>query len=117
MAQQSGSGTGAGLNQNLASALSYIPIVGLVFLLIEPYSRNSTVRFHAFQSLFLCVVSIVVQVLFAILSGIMYMALWGTLSSLVSLAIFVIAVVAAVKAFQGSTLEVPVIADYAHRYA
>src|SRR5262245_59123493 len=44
---------GVGLSDNLAAALSYIPIVGLIFLLLEPYSRNRLVRFHAIQSLLL----------------------------------------------------------------
>lgn len=60
MAQQSGSGASSGLSDNVASALCYIPIVGLIFLLVEPYSRNRAVRFHAIQSLMLLVASIVV---------------------------------------------------------
>ncbi|MDQ2947203.1 MAG: hypothetical protein M3Y27_14945, partial [Acidobacteriota bacterium] len=33
---------GLGMEENLASALCYIPIVGLIFLLIEPYNKNKT---------------------------------------------------------------------------
>src|SRR5947209_9695110 len=51
---------GLGMDENLASALCYIPIVGLIFLLIEPYNKNRTVRFHAFQSLFYCLAWILV---------------------------------------------------------
>jgi len=42
----------AGMTNNVAAALSYIWIVGLVFLLIEPYNKIRFVRFHAFQSVF-----------------------------------------------------------------
>src|SRR5436190_723925 len=43
----------SGLADNVASALCYIPIVGLIFLFVEPYNRRKLIRFHAFQSLFL----------------------------------------------------------------
>src|SRR5258708_31835871 len=47
--------TGGGMTDNMAGALSYITIVGIIFLLIEPYNKNKFVRFHAFQSIFYCV--------------------------------------------------------------
>ena len=42
-----------GLDANVAAALSYIPIVAIVFLVIEKGSR--LVKFHAVQSLGLLV--------------------------------------------------------------
>src|SRR4029079_19016387 len=45
--------TSAGLPDNLAAALCYIPIVGGIFLFLDPYSRNRLIRFHAIQSLLL----------------------------------------------------------------
>jgi uncharacterized membrane protein len=122
MTQQSGSGASTGLNENLASALSYIPIVGLVFLLLEPYRSNRTVRFHAIQSLLLCLAAIVVQIGLGILTGIFYAispalgSLLSLLGNLVSLAFFVLAVYLAVKAYQGSSVDAPVIGEYAHKY-
>ena len=43
------------LKDNEAGALCYIlgAISGLVFLLLEPYSKNRQVRFHAFQAILL----------------------------------------------------------------
>jgi hypothetical protein len=45
-----------GLTDNMAAALVYIPfigaLIGLIFLLTEPYSKNRALRFHCFQSLF-----------------------------------------------------------------
>src|SRR4051812_948564 len=59
------SGTAAsGLTDNVASALCYL-LVGIVFLLIEPYSRNKTIRFHAFQALFLLAGSWVLSFIFS----------------------------------------------------
>ncbi|HEY2844446.1 MAG TPA: hypothetical protein VGJ09_12380 [Bryobacteraceae bacterium] len=44
----------AGLEENVASALCYLVFVltGILFLVLEPYNRNRTIRFHAFQSIF-----------------------------------------------------------------
>ncbi|MGH9672896.1 MAG: DUF4870 domain-containing protein [Bryobacteraceae bacterium] len=49
-------GSGArstGMEDHVASALCYVGgfVTGLLFLLLEPYSRNRTIRFHAFQSI------------------------------------------------------------------
>lgn len=43
-----------GLEENVAAALCYlVPVVtGVLFLFVEPYDRNKTIRFHAFQSIF-----------------------------------------------------------------
>lgn len=47
----------AAMNDNIASAMCYVLgfITGVLFLLLAPYNRNRTVRFHAFQSIFLSV--------------------------------------------------------------
>jgi len=49
-------GSGArstGIEEHLASALCYVAgfVTGLLFLVLEPYNRNRTIRFHAFQSI------------------------------------------------------------------
>src|SRR5690349_23274004 len=47
----------APMADNLASTLCYALgfITGIIFLLIAPYNQNRTVRFHAFQSIFMSV--------------------------------------------------------------
>ena len=52
----------AGLRQNMAAALCYIPffVVPIILLVLEPYSRDKLIRFHAFQSIFLNVSMVVV---------------------------------------------------------
>ena len=47
----------AGMTDNAASALCYALgiITGVLFLVLPPYNQNRTVRFHAFQSIFLFV--------------------------------------------------------------
>lgn len=44
----------AGLQENVAAALCYLlgVLTGILFLVLEPYSRNRNIRFHAYQSIF-----------------------------------------------------------------
>jgi uncharacterized membrane protein len=61
----------SGLQENVASALCYLlPILsGVLFLVIEPYNRNRTVRFHAFQSIFVWIGIMIADIAVAIISG------------------------------------------------
>jgi uncharacterized membrane protein len=58
------------LADNVAAALCYLlgVITGVLFLLLEPYSKNRTVRFHALQSIFLTVAWIAVFIALSIVS-------------------------------------------------
>jgi uncharacterized membrane protein len=59
----------AGLQENIAGALCYSlgVLTGILFLVLEPYSKNRTIRFHAFQAIFAWIavvaVSIVLQII------------------------------------------------------
>lgn len=78
-------------------------IVALIAILIEPYKNETFVRLHAFQALALCVVMIVAGILNVI-------PLLGQIIWLVaSIAVFVFAIIGAVKAFQGQRYEMPVV--------
>lgn len=106
------SASGGGLTDNVAAALAYIPIVGLVFLLIEPYNKNRFVRFHSFQSLFYLLACIVVGValgLIPLLGIIVGFLLW-----IGEIALWVVLVV---KAYQGQKFKLPVIGDIAEQQA
>src|ERR1022692_4654108 len=63
----------APMAENVASTLCYVLglITGIIFLVLEPYSKNRAVRFHAFQSIFLNVTVIVIEIVFGIVFGIM----------------------------------------------
>src|SRR5271166_3612806 len=63
----------AGMEENVASTLCYFLgwLTGVLFLVLDPYNKNRTVRFHAFQSIFLNVGMIVVFVVLGIFSGIL----------------------------------------------
>jgi uncharacterized membrane protein len=54
--------TSAVIEENVAAALCYLVFVltGILFLVLEPYSRNPAIRFHAFQSIFAWIAAMVV---------------------------------------------------------
>ncbi len=110
-----GAGTGTdtegpttGLQPNVAGALAYLWITAIVFLLLEPYNRDRFVRFHAFQALFLGLAAVAGHVVLSIIPilGWMLMPVW-------SLLIVALAVVAALKAHQNQTWQMPVIGRFA----
>ena len=97
-----------GLQNNLAGALAYLWIVAIIFLLIEPYNRNKFVRFHSFQALFLGLVSIAGHIVLGIVPFVGWVIL-----PFFSLAIFVIAVICAVKAYGNQEFKLPVLGELA----
>ena len=111
------------MEENLAAALCYIPIIGLIFLLIDPYKQNRTIRFHAWQSIFYAVawfvIMFVLGILWAILSAMMPFgwAMWSILMRLVQLALLIGLIMAAVKAYQRDRLVFPVIGPLAEKQA
>ena len=118
------SSAGLGMEENLASALCYIPIVGLIFLLIDPYKQNKTIRFHAFQSIFYFIAWIVVGICMGIVFGILYtvmpFGLWSIfhlVSRLVELAFVIGWVWMAVKAYQRDRFVMPIIGPLAEKQA
>jgi uncharacterized membrane protein len=115
---------GLGMDENVAAALCYIPIVGLIFLLVEPYNKNRNIKFHAMQSLFYCVAWIVAVIALGIVGGIMFAmmpfgmwSLWILVTRLAQLALFVGLVIMAVKAYQGSRFVMPIIGPLAEKQA
>ena len=110
--QSSGGGGAAqssgGLQDNLAGALAYLWIVAIIFLLIEPYNRNKFVRFHSFQALFLGIFSIAGHIVLGIVPF-----LGWVIMPFFSLAIFVVAVICAVKAYGNQEFKLPVLGEIA----
>jgi len=85
-------------------------IVALIAILIEPYKDEKFVRVHAFQALALYVVIIAASVLNVI-------PILGEIIWLVaSIAVFVFAIIGAIKAFQGQEYEMPVIYGFIKNY-
>jgi len=119
---QGGAAPALGMEENVAAALCYIPIIGLIFLLIEPYNKNRTIRFHAMQSLFYCIAWIVIGIvlgifgsMFAFMAGMFWF--WWMIGRMVNLALFVGLIIMAVKAYQRSRFVMPIIGPIAEKQA
>jgi uncharacterized membrane protein len=81
----------AGMEENMASALCYLLgwLTGVIFLVMAPYNQNKTIRFHAFQSIFLNVAMIPLWFVFTILSFVMhYIPVLGALIMLLLWLVF-----------------------------
>ena len=105
----------SGLTDNVAGALAYIPIIGLIFLLIEPYNRNKLIRFHSFQSLFLLAAVIVLNIVLGVLGSMMFSLyfLW----SLIHLAELVLWLFMIFKTYSGAKVVLPIIGPIAEKQA
>ncbi len=129
--------SGVGLDPNVAAALSYIWIVGLIFFFIE--KENKFIRFHAMQSVIcgiaasvLMIVLAIINVILAIIVGVAAGAAGGTAGSLagsivglISLLIWVVVplaylgllILTAVKAYGGQMFKLPVVGNMAEKIA
>ncbi len=115
--------TSTGLDPKLAGLLCYILgiITGLIFFLIE--KSNDVVRFHAAQSIVfsgsVIVLWIVLMILGLILTSISWTLgnLYGLLTLLVWLGLFVVWVVLLIKGYSGTKWKLPVLGDLAERMA
>jgi uncharacterized membrane protein len=119
--------TQLGLDANLAGLLCYLPIcfVGLVFsivaLIVEKDSRS--VKFHAFQSLLLHGVAIILFValfvtmfLFSLVADFLGVLIWIVMV-LTGLALFGLAVLMMIKAFNNEEFPLPVIGELAGKWS
>ena len=110
----------AGMTDNAASALCYVLglITGILFLVLAPYNQNKTIRFHAFQSIFMSVACILFSMVFNIIifSGLHMFSLLF-LSPLISLAFFILWIYMIITAYQGKTVVLPVIGPIAQKQA
>ena len=109
----------AGMTDNAASALCYVLglVTGILFLVLAPYNQNKTIRFHAFQSIFLNVGWILFWMVFNIVFAALHMFSLLFLSSLISLAFFVLWIYMIITAYQGKTVVLPVIGPIAQKQA
>lgn len=111
----------SGIPANVAATLCYALgwLTGIIFLVLEPYSRDRNVRFHAWQSIFvfgglfaahigLTIMSIVASHILGILG-----MLFSILILLLHLGGFVLWVILMIKAYQGEKWMLPVVGPLA----
>jgi uncharacterized membrane protein len=120
------SAAGTGISSNVAGLLCYVfgLITGIIFLVIEPYKRDPFVRFHAFQSIFFNLATIVFFIVWNIVQIMLSTLTHGILSiillpidMLLGLGVFVYWLVLLIKAYNNQQYKIPVIGDLAEKQA
>src|SRR5579872_2696230 len=110
-----------GLAPNIAAVLAYVFwFVAIIWLVIEPYKNDKYVRFHSFQSLFLCAAGVVLGIACSILSIILAVIHLGFLSLifyLVYLAFFVLWLYLVFQAYSNKMYKLPIIGELAAKQA
>jgi uncharacterized membrane protein len=109
----------AGMTDNAAAALCYVLglITGILFLVLAPYNQNKTIRFHAFQSIFLNIAWIVFWMVFNIIFAALHLFSLLFLSPLIALVFFILWIYMIITAYQGKTVVLPVIGPIAQAQA
>src|SRR5579859_263272 len=113
--------TSMGMQANTAAGLSYIAgwITGLIFFFGE--KQNRFVRFNAMQSILLyAALTVLYIVLSVVATALLFTGLWGIvilLNWVVGLGGFVLWIILMINAFQGKYLKLPIIGDYAEKFA
>jgi uncharacterized membrane protein len=106
------------LTENATCALAYFTFIpAIVFLAMAPYNQSAKVRFHCWQSIFLSIVAIVVDVCFRILIRMPLLWIISPLFAIIGLAFFVLWLIVVLNTLNGKMFKVPVIADLAARQA
>ena len=125
----SGGKTALGLDTNVGALLCYLPVclISLVYSIIVLVTEkdNRFMRFHAFQSLIISAIYLVVMIALqvvgagiaiaansAILSG-----LFGLLSLVVVVGFIAAMIFGCIKGYQGQKFKFPVVGDMAEKWA
>ncbi|MCW5959346.1 MAG: hypothetical protein KIS76_04235 [Pyrinomonadaceae bacterium] len=121
--------TALGLDANIGAMLCYLPIcaISLIYSIIVLVAdkENKLVRFHAFQSLLITAVYIVVIVAISVFGGIVAgvtgSGLLGSLISLFGIVAFIVflivMILGCVKGFQAQMWKLPVVGDMADKWS
>ncbi|HUD55153.1 MAG TPA: DUF4870 domain-containing protein [Terracidiphilus sp.] len=106
-------GAQSGLSDNAAGALAYVTIIpAIIFLIVEPYNKNSYIRFHSWQSIFLGIAFVAIHIVLGIIPLIGWLVLM-----LLDLGFLVLWIVVILKALKGERFRLPVIGKYAAQQA
>lgn len=113
--------TQSGLTDSAAGSIAYLTLIpAIVFLIVEPYNKNPYVRFHSWQSIFLCVAAFVINVILTFVFAFAFVfmpflhLLFWPLVQLCWLAVWLICVV---NAYNGKMFKLPLIGSLAEQQA
>jgi uncharacterized membrane protein len=115
----------SGISDNAAGALCYLFgfITGILFLVLAPYNQNRTVRFHAFQSIFLNLAWIVAWIAITIVGIALHVIpILGTILMLclhfaLGIGALIVWLYMMFKTFNGEKIVLPVIGPMAEKQA
>jgi uncharacterized membrane protein len=107
---------------NLFAALAYFTVIpAIVLVLVAPFRRKPFVRFHAYQSIFLTLATVLIAIAMRILYSVLTLIpVAGYLLAWLGIAVIVLGwgilwLVLLVKALQGETFKLPLIGNLAER--
>jgi uncharacterized membrane protein len=103
----------SGLSDNAAGALAYVTFIpAVIFLIVEPYNKNSYIKFHSWQCIFLSIAAFAANTVLAMIP-----ILGWILIPFISLAFLVIAIWVLLKALKGERYKLPFIGNLAEKQA
>lgn len=103
----------SGLSDNAAGALAYVTIIpAIIFLIVEPYNKNSYVRFHSWQSIFLGIAAFAIDIVLSVIPLIGWIII-----PFFMIAFFVVWIMAILKASKGQRYKLPLIGKFAEQQA
>ena len=114
----------SGLADNVAGLLCYSPvglIADIIFLVTDPYKSNKFIRFHAFQSLFLCAAMFALGIAFVIVNMVLgaiffpLVAMAAILELIIWLGSLVLFVMMMIKAYGMQTPHLPIVGALADK--
>jgi uncharacterized membrane protein len=113
--------TKSGLSDNTAAVISYFTFVPAFTLLLLPfYKNNGYVRFHAWQSVLLCMAAFVTEILLGIVALLTLFLASGSLivaARVISLLWLVLWVVCVIQALNGKSFKIPLLGRIAEKLA
>jgi uncharacterized membrane protein len=112
------------LPENIAGAIAYLTFVpAVIFLLAAPYRKNRFVRFHSVQCLLAWGAGLLLAGVLKLISLVLFIIpvlgplLVVLIDIVVVMAVLLIWLVLLVKAIQGEMFWLPLLGDFADRYA
>jgi len=113
MPEPNAAGATSGLSDNAAGAIAYITIIpAIIFLIVEPYNRNSFVRFHSWQSIFLGIAAFAIQIVLSIIPVVGWIIIPFFL-----IGFLILWIMCLIKASKGERWKLPLIGEFAEKQA
>lgn len=109
------------LTQNLASALCYFPLLAILFLLLAPYNKDRTIRFHAWQCLGLVIAMTLLEIVLSVATMVIASVSpalaepVSLVSALISLCGLILFLVGMFKAYNNQRLNIPILSPLAEK--